>query len=365
MAKTKPSGPKRVVYLWGAGATQAEVDYLGAHTVNLLMRDSEKRGEGVSTRILKRLPKRWRKSFLADQGTDIEKLISLLGASGLSQYSILAETIRRFYFEDIRENLARAKVLLAPNLAMGLLAMHANESFKQQETLSGIISTNHDGLLQLAAQKVSASLNIGVPFVSDDFSHPPALTAPILQLHGSFTWTFGLPVRVSPLTETTQYSQNTVWIPPTILKESKSYPFNKLAGTAYEILSRECDVLRVVGSALSQNDWNILSMIFNAQRHREVTRGASIRIELIMPHPAGVWIRKDCAYLSDLTPIGFLTEGEFAPYKEQGDVPALTSEMENPLFYWLKQKIQFHQKRGDLGGPPLDPALRQIAGDIQ
>jgi hypothetical protein len=365
MAKTKPSGPKRVVYLWGAGATQAEVDYLGAHTVNLLMRDSEKRGEGVATRILKRLPTGWRKSFLADQGTDIEKLISLLGASGVSRYLTLAERIRRLYFEDIRDNLAAAKVLLAPHLATGLLTMHANESFKQQEALSGIISTNHDGLLQLAWQKVSSAVNIGVPFVSSEYSHSSAATAPLLQLHGSFTWTFGLPLRVSPLAETTVYSQNTVWIPPTILKETKTYPFNKLAGTAYEILSRECDVLRVVGSALSQNDWNILSMIFNAQRHREVTKGAPIRIELIMPHKTAVWVKTDCSYLRDLTPIGFLTEGEFAPYKEQGDVPALTSEMENPLFYWLKQKIQFHQKRGDLGAPPLDPALRQIAGDIQ
>src|SRR5262245_43104334 len=98
MAKRKSPGPKRVVYLWGAGATQAEVDYLGARTINLLMRDHAKRGEGVALRILKKLPGRWRKSFLVDQGTDIEKLISLLGASGISQYSKLAETIRRSYF---------------------------------------------------------------------------------------------------------------------------------------------------------------------------------------------------------------------------------------------------------------------------
>ena len=48
MAKkvAKTDTPKQIVYLWGAGATQAEIDYLGAHTVNLLMRDSDERGEG-------------------------------------------------------------------------------------------------------------------------------------------------------------------------------------------------------------------------------------------------------------------------------------------------------------------------------
>jgi len=132
------SRPKEIVYLWGAGATQAEIDYLGAHKVNLLMRDSEERGEGVATRILKRLPKRWRSSFLVDNGTDIEKLISLLAASSVSEYAKLADKIRRLYFEDIRDNLTAAKVLLNPQLAIGLLTMHSNEHFKKRETLSAI-----------------------------------------------------------------------------------------------------------------------------------------------------------------------------------------------------------------------------------
>src|ERR1044071_4535379 len=75
--------PKKVVYLWGAGATQADALFLGARSINLLMRDSEQLGEGVATRILKQLPKKWRSSFSTDKGTDIEKLISLLAASSL------------------------------------------------------------------------------------------------------------------------------------------------------------------------------------------------------------------------------------------------------------------------------------------
>jgi hypothetical protein len=358
-----PIRPKEVVYLWGAGATQAEIDYLGARRVNLLMRDDERLGEGVATRILQRIPKRWRSSFQMDQGMDIEKLISLLAASSVAQYERLAHQIRRLYFEDIRTNLTTAKVVLNPQLAIGLLTMHRNEQFRQKEILSGIITTNHDGLLQLAMQKVFTAVNLGIPFRSKELIPDKTGAAPILQLHGSFTWTFSLPLRVSPLSKASAYSPSTVWIPPTILKESKSYPFNKLSGLAYELLSKHCDVLRIVGSALTQNDWNVVSMIFNAQRHRSLTNGTPFRVELIMHHGAGVIIKRECSYLDELTPIGFLTEGAFSAYKDEGGDEAPTSEMENPLFYWLKQKIQFHGARGDFGGQPLELALRQITGD--
>jgi hypothetical protein len=361
--RQRPAKAKEVVYLWGAGATQAEIDYVGARKVNLLMRDSEQLGDGVATRILQQIPKRWRSSFQVDQGMDIEKLISLLEASTVAEYAHLAERIRQLYFEDIRTNLASAKVLLNPQLATSLLTMHRNSQFRTKETLSGIITTNHDGLTQLAMQKVLKAVNLGIPFQSKDLILDTTDAAPILQLHGSFTWIFGVPLRVSLLSETSTYARNTVWIPPTILKESKSYPFNKLSGLAYELLSKKCDVLRVVGSALTQNDWNVVSMIFNAQRHRALTKGAPFRVELIMPHKHGVGISKDCSYLTELTPIGFLTEGDFAVYKDEGTHEARTSEMENPFFYWLKEKIQFHRDRGDFGGQPLEPALRQITGE--
>jgi|ERR1700723_25999 len=354
---------KEIVYLWGAGATQAEISYLGARNVNLLMRDNDQLGDGVATRILKRLPKRWRSKFSPDHPTDIEKLISLLAASNVEEYAILAERIRQLYFEDIRTNLAEAAVLLNPELAIGLLTMHLNDQFRQREILSGIITTNHDGLLQLATQRVGTPVNIGIPFRSEELTTDTSGATPVLQLHGSFTWIFGLPLQVSVLSETSSYSANTVWIPPTILKESKSYPFNKLSALAYELLTKHCDVLRVVGSALTQNDWNIISLIFNAQRHRELTKEPPFRVELIMPHDAGTAVTKECSYLTELTPIGFLTDGAFEAYKGELGDDALTSEMKNPLFYWLKQKIQYHFDRGDFGALPLDPTLRKITGD--
>jgi len=351
--------PKKVVYLWGAGATQAEIDYQGS-AINLTMMDDDKLGIGVATRILEQLPSKWRSSFSTDLGTDIEKLISLLATSNVALYEDLANQLRKLYFQDICRSLATAKVLDNPSLAICLLELHHIKALGTHELLSGIITTNHDGLLQVAAQAVHGSINIGISFDSERLTSSNNGSALLLQLHGSFTWTFGLPLNVSPLRKTSGYDSSTVWIPPTILKESKHYPFNKLAGLAYELLSKDCDILRIVGSSLAQNDWNIVSMIFNAQRHRELKKQRPFRVELIVPFEVGQGITKSCSYLKNLTPINQLTEGDFGDYDSE---EATTHDMKNPLFYWMKEKIQFHRRRGDLGSDPLPPRLADILGD--
>ena len=81
--RTKPS-PKRVVYLWGAGATHAEAQFLGASN-SLLMADYDHFGKGITSRILKRAGRRTTAAYGGDyfgrQTVDIEQLISLLAAS--------------------------------------------------------------------------------------------------------------------------------------------------------------------------------------------------------------------------------------------------------------------------------------------
>lgn len=350
----KKSMPKRVVYLWGAGATQGEAQHLGAR-ISLLMRDTRQFGEGVTTRILKRAGATVASAFSMGQSGDIEKLISLLGVSGTDEHRFLAERMRTFYFEELRSSLGSIGLLENPQLAIRLLELHNDRRFESEvETLTGIISTNHDGLLQIASQVVFGGINLGTSFVSEYFAPTVFPYAPpLVQLHGSFTWQFGVPVQVSPLTKNSKYSPDTVWIPPTTFKEAKSYPFNKLAAFAYELLAERCDLLRVVGASLTQNDWNVLSLIFNAQRHRQSVKGSPFRIELIMPHAAGEHIAADCAYLQHLTPIGYLGEGRFAEYKEyydgNQDIPP-ESDLANPFEYWLNQKLDFHRARRELDG---------------
>ena len=85
------------------------------------------------------------------------------------------------------------------------------------------------------------------------------------------------------------------------------------------------------------------------------------RIELIVPATAGDDISRNCSYLRNLVPVGQLTDGDFEGYR---DSDPITSDMRNPLFYWLKEKIVFHQRRGDFGTSEIGPAVRDIAGGV-
>jgi hypothetical protein len=100
----------------------------------------------------------------------------------------------------------------------------------------------------------------------------------------------------------------------------------------------------VVGASLTQNDWNVLSLIFNSQRHREITHGAPFLIELIMPLKDAEAIIMNCGYLKRVTSISRLTQGDFSGYS---DPEKWSSDMENPFQYWLTQKMGFHRAKNE------------------
>ncbi|HSS22692.1 MAG TPA: hypothetical protein VLL54_21650 [Pyrinomonadaceae bacterium] len=363
--------PQQIVYLLGAGATFAEVKYRNARPlVNTLMRNIETENDasldGVATRVLKQF-RRISPLFDAisvDQDADIEKLISLLDGSGVESHARAAADLRRLYFQDIRKSLLAAKILRQPKLAMGLLQMHDNAAFKANvEAVSAIVTTNHDGLLQVASEKILKAMNLGFPFESSDMPRANGRsTIPILQLHGSLTWRFAVPPKVSRL-DSNRQQHDTMWIPPTIQKESKAYPYNKLHALSYEALSERCDVLRVVGSSLTQNDWNILCLLFNAQKHRERVRRTPFKIELIMSQKGGTSVSKSCSFLENALVIGSLSDGpHFGEFKkfEKTD-PPFDSDWANPFFFWLREKINFHRMQGHFGPEPLATAMKEIA----
>jgi SIR2-like domain len=364
-----PPEPTKVVYLFGAGATQAEVSYDGPGNISVLMGDTNDFGEGVSTGVLRRLGTDG-DAFKTDKGVDIEKLISLLTASGIDEHLELAEKMRQHYFEEICARLNNAITVERPSLATTLLEMHRNPGFQMEvESLGGIITTNHDGLLQAAFKGTFGSVDVGFPFFSTDLSIPNGNPVPpLLELHGSFTWSFGSPLVITMLSKSSSYSRDASWIPPTVLKESKQYPFNKLIALAYELLSKHCDVLRVIGSSLTQNDWNILSLVFNAQRHNMFLGREPFPIQLIMPQKDGLAIEKTSTYLKNILPIASLKDGgDFSPYEKdewKTENPPIGDDEANPFFYWLKQKINFHQSKKNFGTEPISATMSKVAGGI-
>jgi hypothetical protein len=356
MAKIIP--PKKIVYLIGAGATHAEAMYQGGHTVNLLMKDSDQHGEGVCSRVLRNVDIPKRLNFQKENEIDIEKLISLLGSSSNARYRKIAEDLRANYYKVILSLLAKTGVLAKPELAMGILEMHKVQNFQNIETLSGLIILNHDSLFPIASQKIYGGVNLGFKFNSISYRYVPYEDGKeknplIIKLYGSFDWRNGIPINIVRLNSRSKYRNDMLWIPPSILKESRDYPYNKLMGMAYELLAKRCDILRVIGCSLNQNDWNIISLLFNSQYNQLFSKGTCFRIELIIDHKVGVRIQKDCSYLQNIIPIGFLSDGYFGHYKgdekegKEEELPK-TSESNNPFMYWLKIKTNFHVKRNEI-----------------
>lgn len=350
---------KDVVYLLGAGATQAEADYQGGEPVNLMMKDSKRLGSGVSTRVLRRANI---DRNLEIQEADIEKLISLLSASGIEEYRATAEELRGLYYKEILDTLSKAGILEKPKLAIGLLEMHKNAVFKKVENLTGIITLNHDNLFQIASQKVHGCVNLGFKFDSNHFKYDENCIAPyIIQLHGSFNWKNSLTIEVLKLSTKSKYDKEILWIPPAILKEAKDYPYNKLMGLAYELLTKKCNLLRIIGCSLSQNDWNLISLIFNSQYYQYYFNDKNcFKIELIMDHETGEAIKKDYSYLRHLFSIGYLTDGKFSDYKDE---TRRSTEMYNPFKYWLKTKARNHKKRKELDLVDIGETLKEILGE--
>lgn len=348
----KANSPKQIVYLIGAGATQAEADHRGGGRVDLLMKD-------LSPKILQRA--NTDRTLTLKEEPDIEKLISLLTTTGIEEYRNEAEKLREAYYEVILENLSKVGILDKPELAIGLFEMHSNTLFKSIEILSGIISLNHDNLFQVAARKVHDCINLGFSFDESVFRRGSIKKVPrIIQLHGSFNWLNSLPIKVVELDPLNKYDKDMLWIPPSIIKESNDYPYNKLMGLAYELLLRKCDILRIIGCSLSQNDWNIISLLFNAQYKQFFHKKVCFKIQLIMPPEYCKEITEEISYLRNIMPIQHLTDGKFADYKK--DKADWVSEMNNPFKYWIKTKTKYHINKKEFAIKNIGKTLEKIIG---
>jgi len=352
---------KKVVYIVGAGATQGEALFKGGEPFNLLMRDNKKLGgEGIASRVLKKA--RLKKKLVIDSEVDIEKLISLLSTTGDKKDMGMADKLRDLYRKEIVNGLNKVDILNKPTLALCLLDMHRNALFDGKvESLSGIISLNHDNLFQIASQEIYNGLNLGFHFRSSDFSEKKGIPL-IIQLHGCFGWLNEHPIKVRKLGLDDNNSERLLWIPPTILKESKEYPFNKLMGLAYELLLNKCDVLRIIGCSLSQNDWNLISLIFNTQHKQDSEAGDCFIIELIISHENGNQVKKDYSYLHNIIPIGHLRDGDFSDYLLQEQYPQDSSELDNPFMYWLNKKVLYHMSRKEIDETSLCDTLKTLVG---
>ncbi|HUI29586.1 MAG TPA: hypothetical protein VLX91_05180 [Candidatus Acidoferrales bacterium] len=302
----------KVAYLLGAGATHAEVLNLEEAPSALFISNNGLLISDVSKRVMKIAQKNSRFKKNVEEVTfregpiNIELLISLLESNQIPDSDFKVTHLKRLIQKDIRGKLSKSRRKKF-YLHKALLELHSLTS--ERESLLGIISLNYDNLLDDAYEKIH------------DKRHNYCLTyekgdgIPLLKLHGSFSWTnvstYGKPKNISI-------------IPLGINKNYLVPPYNFIWSRAFEILA-QCDILRVIGCSLNQNDIGLVDLLFKAH----LARREAFEIEIIDFQQTGDEIKRRYGFFRKI-----LSLEEIEPPLVAG----IPTDVGNPFKEWLAAK---------------------------
>lgn len=306
--------PKKIVYLFGAGATHAEFINLYPRRATdanfleqngLLMADVSKRVCRISKKnrdFSKKIH-----TLLSPAGlSNIELFISLIEKNVIKSEKII-ETLKRRIRKDILDRLTKSR-LEKFYLHKALFELH--QKIIHREQLLGIISLNYDRVIDDAYRtEINKQPNYCL-------SSEGSADIPLLKLHGGFDLTYRenkLPI-----------------ITPGINKNYLELPYNFIWGRGLELLI-DCNILRVIGCSLSENDMGLVELLFKAH----LARREPFILQMITFDPPYNKIKEK---------YGFLPKIETAREIEGGLISDQTitdsSTGSNPFKIWLKAKIE-------------------------
>lgn len=270
---------KNIAYLIGAGATQGELDY------NNINADTSM--QGISDNVLKMSKKAGAEyynlvqDFSLPPKQDIELTISLFesftseSTAFKGVHKELRELFRKYLITEIY------KKNFTPRLSCSLLYLHKKYGKymgENGEQLLGILTTNYDSILDKAFMNLYKSLNCGCKFISEDYKMDSTIP-PLLKLHGSFNWKITQYLEVSKQFEKLSYLDDySGWIPPSVYKKPSAELFQDIWNKSKQVLEN-CEVLRVIGSSLRNEDWCLIALIFTSQISRKKLTGDAFTIE--------------------------------------------------------------------------------------
>jgi len=304
--------PTKIAYLFGAGATHAELQNIEPDLVKertgLLIKNVSSRVIEVARRnhdYLKGL------ELVSDTkgSLNIELLISLIESSKIHGWEKKTQTLKQLVRDDIESILTKSRALRF-YLHKSLLELHKQKVAQKRERLIGLISLNYDDVLDQAFRELHDDPNYCFSLEADAF---PPDDIPLLKLHGSFNWTG----------KTIRGIKRTIEIIP--LGASKNYlhaPYSFIWNRALEILI-ECNTLRVIGCSMSPNDVHLIDLMFKAHLERK----EPFEIEIISPDLTGDEIKKNYGFFPRIKKLTEL-EPELVP---EPDPP-------NPFRTWLRHK---------------------------
>ena len=321
------SPPKKIAYLFGAGATHAELLVLDpdleSNEQGLLISD-------VSKRVM------FKASLNADYvrgievvsgvagSLNIELLITLIENSKIPDWSEKTDLLKRLIRQEIESALPASRTRQFC-LHKGLLELHSHAKSQAREDLIGLVSLNYDSVLDLAYRAV---FGYDVNYcLSRDMDAAAQDGIPLLKLHGSFNWT----------NQQVLDKRRDIEIIP--LGSSKSYlhpPYGFIWNRALDILAK-CDSLRIIGCSLSLNDVHLVDLLFKAQLERR----QAFDIEVIGPDEAGDVIKSNYGFFPNIKRLSDL------------GVPSTSAVgPKNPFKTWLAYKATSILTRRNLAAVP-------------
>jgi hypothetical protein len=304
----------RIVYLLGAGATHAEM-------LNLQKDLSEKFLENNGL-LISAVSKRVIKEFLSDPtkikdiemvsspkgSLNIELLISLIQNNNIKNADKKTTILKKLVQQDISDRLTENR-LKRFYLHKALLELHSK--IPETEKLLGIISLNYDHVIDEAYKTIFDS-EPNYCFYSGSSNDNP-----LLKLHGSFNWRS---------IEICGRKRTIPIIPLGVAKNYLQIPYNFLWGRALEILT-ECDILRVIGCSLSQNDIALIDLLFKA--HLE--KGEAFELQIISAENTAEQIKNNYGFFPKIKRLGQI-EDNLVPDPIRNDADG------NAFKIWLKAK---------------------------
>lgn len=322
-ATSRSKSIKKVVYLLGAGATHAELSNLCADKIsdaNFLEKNSL-----LLAAVSKRVCRDAKRSgeFAADISnllspaglTNIELFISLLEENRISSAAQIAQKLKDRIKKDILARLKNRQEHFY--LHKALFELHKKN---KDEELIGVISLNYDDLVDEAYESILGK----VPNYCLSIHSSERAPIPLLKLHGGFNLIY----RDRPLPIIT----------PGVYKNYLALPYSFMWGRALELLM-DCDILRIIGCSLSQNDLGVIDLLFKAH----ISRNEPIVVQLIDFDPDKNRVKEQFGFFPSIEP-ALEIEGRLIADVSIKD-PTTGS---NPFKIWLKAKIERMMKKLDI-----------------
>lgn len=334
--------PKKVIYLFGSGATHAVINSIDP-TKQLLTPDIRQKIREKESEILNKKIETEIWNELMDPTVDIEHLISVLETN--YHYSS-AQKIKEYYHDAII-SLSKDFILNVnhidhtPNLYTILFDLHSVSDL--EEKVISVFTLNYEDLLE---RSLKEQLNINTNYLVGGIANRKRKKEiPIIKLHGSFNWKNTRPVSFGDTNNID--SAEALWIPPGVDKKKENYPFNILWGKAFEFLM-DCDILRVIGCSLNRNDWGLIPLIYTAMRLSK--KESQFDIEIIDFIDVGESVKKSYPYLNLKTILEvkefndylidyyLLKADSMIPQYVEDDLSSNASKKVNIFEWWLKAK---------------------------